>query len=179
MKKFFTFAVLVAIPYLAAVDEKSPLLKDFLKSAAEYPVDDPAELAKVPMLRWESHREYRIVFSNREYYSFKAVEKSYTGGAHGMTKTVVGTFYRGRRLKLADLSSREKLEKAWQLAIARHFKAESFTAHVSKINGFKPFMTENFYLDDKGIHFIYDPIEIDCYAAGTIDIFVEWKFGKR
>ena len=45
--------------------------------------------------------------------------------------------------------------------------------HLKK-NGsaFKPFMTENFYLDDKGIHFIYNPIEIDCYAAGTINIFV-------
>lgn len=36
-------------------------------------------------------------------------------------------------------------------------------------------MTENFYLDDCGIHFIYNPYEIDCYAAGTIDIFVPWK----
>ena len=34
----------------------------------------------------------------------------------------------------------------------------------------------NFYLDDKGIHFIYDPYEIDCYAAGTIDIFVPYTF---
>ena len=34
---------------------------------------------------------------------------------------------------------------------------------------------ENFYIDKKGIHFIYDPYEIACYASGTIDIIVPYK----
>ena len=38
-----------------------------------------------------------------------------------------------------------------------------------------PKMTENFYLDDKGIHFIYSPYETDTCAAGIIDIFVPCK----
>ena len=36
-------------------------------------------------------------------------------------------------------------------------------------------MTENFYIDENGIHFIYDPYEIASFAAGTIDIFVPYK----
>jgi len=36
-------------------------------------------------------------------------------------------------------------------------------------------MTENFYIDEKGIHFIYNPYEIACFAAHTIDIFVPYK----
>jgi hypothetical protein len=42
---------------------------------------------------------------------------------------------------------------------------------------FKPFVTENFYLDGKGnVIFVYDPYEIDCFAAGTITISIPWKY---
>ena len=42
-------------------------------------------------------------------------------------------------------------------------------------------MTENFYIDEKGIHFVYEPYEIHCYAAGIIDILVPYKvnFGAK
>ena len=92
-----------------------------------------------------------------------------------MTYTRVGTFRDGALLKLADLPDRKKVERLWQEAVARHFKAKSFEEHLRRSSVFKPYMTENFYLDDRGIHFIYDPYEIDCYAAGTIDIFVPWN----
>ena len=179
MKKCFMLAALAALPVLSAVEKDSPMLKDFLETAANFAAEQPEELTKMAILKWESRREYRIVFSNKEFYSFKAVDASYSGGAHGMTQTVVGTFYKGKRLKLADLGRKRELEKLWQQAIAKHFKAESFEKYVKSNRFFKPFMTENFYLDDKAIHFIYNPIEIDCYAAGTIDIFVPWKFSGK
>ena len=102
---------------------------------------------------------------------------SYTGGAHGMTNTKAGTFRKGRKMTLADLPS--DVPALWKQAIVKHFKAESFEKVVKSRPMFKPYLTENFYLDDKGIHFIYDPYEIDCFAAGTIDIFVPYKFNMK
>ena len=57
-----------------------------------------------------------------------------------------------------------------------HFKAADFESYMKTDPTFTPRITENFYLDGKGIHFIYDPYEIDCFGAGTIDIFVPYKF---
>ena len=132
------------------------------------------ELASVPTLNWESKCQCKIVYSNEKIASFKIISWSYTGGAHGMTVTKVGTVQNGKILKLADLPS--DVETLWQLAITKHFKAKSYDEYAKKQTVFKPYITENFYLDDKGIHFIYDPYEIDCFAAGTIDIFVPYKF---
>ena len=139
--------------------------------------DDPAELVKMPRLRWESKSEYKVVYSDNEKVSYRIEMWSYTGGAHGMTNTKAGTFRKGRKMTLADLPA--DVPGLWKQAIVKHFKAESFEKHVKSRGAFKPYMTENFYLDDKGIHFIYDPYEIDCFAAGTIDIFVPYKFRKE
>ena len=135
--------------------------------------EEPAELASVPVMHWQSKCDYKIICSNQEFVSFKIESWSYTGGAHGMTVTKVGTVSNGKVLKLADLP--DDIPALWRKAIVKHFKAKSFDALVKERTVFKPYITENFYLDENGIHFIYDPYEIDCFAAGTIDIFVPYK----
>ena len=90
---------------------------------------------------------------------------------------------KGKRLKLADLyclpGEKKQLENLWKAAIVRHFKVKNFEERLKEAGKtFKPFITENFYFDGRGIHFIYDPYEIDCFAAGTIDIFVPWKMPR-
>lgn len=133
------------------------------------------EAAGLGLFHWTKEEECRILYISDHLVSFQIVKSVYSGGAHGMTYTRVGTFQDGVLLKLADLPDRKKVERLWQEAVARHFKAKSFEEHLRRSSVFKPYMTENFYLDDRGIHFIYDPYEIDCYAAGTIDIFVPWN----
>ena len=135
--------------------------------------DDPAELASVQSMNWESEADYKIICSNKEFVSFKIESYSYTGGAHGMTVTIVGTVRNGKVLKLADLPG--NMQALWRKAVVKYFKARSFETLVKERDVFKPYITENFYLDKNGIHFIYDPYEIDCFAAGTIDIFVPCK----
>ena len=158
--------------------------KNFISEVREMQQSpEAAKLAGYPRLKWESEGKYNVVYSSKDYVSFKVFEWSYTGGAHGGSQTTVGTFKKGKCLKLADLyrSPREKkqLENLWKAAIARHFKVKTFEERLKEAGEvFKPFMTENFYFDGKGIHFIYDPYEIDCFAAGTIDIFVPWKMPR-
>ena len=136
--------------------------------------DDPAELAVMPTMNWESKCNYKILCANKKFASFKIESWSYTGGAHGMTVTKVGTVRNGKVLKLADLPG--DITALWKKAVAKHFKAADFESYMKTDPTFTPRITENFYLDGKGIHFIYDPYEIDCFGAGTIDIFVPYKF---
>ena len=132
--------------------------------------DEPQELASMPTMNWQSNCNYKIVYSSKEIVSFRIESHSYSGGAHGMTHTRVGSIKSGRILKLSDLP--RNIEPLWQKAVAERFKKSSFEEYLKSKPTFEPRMTENFYLDRNGVHFIYDPYEIDCYAAGIVDIFV-------
>lgn len=164
----FCFCACSTVP-----ERESSMSGEFLNAIRN--LQGKKELAGMPLFHWTSSTDCKILFISDHRVSFQIEKSVYTGGAHGMTCTRVGTFQDGVLLKLADLPEQEKLELLWKQAVARHFKARSFEEYSRKCTVFKPYMTENFYLDDCGIHFIYNPYEIDCYAAGTIDIFVPWK----
>ena len=90
-----------------------------------------------------------------------------------MPDTKVGTVRNGKILKLADLP--ENIKTLWQQALKSHPEFKTIKEY-SDFSGEVPEITENFYLDDKGVHFIYQPYEIAPFATGTIDIFVPCKF---
>ncbi len=85
----------------------------------------------------EYQSKYSVVFADEKYISFRAEEYSYTGGAHGNTEITVGTIDRktGRRLRLADFVSADKLPKLTKilhekssknLAVKRIFRAKYY-----------------------------------------------------
>ena len=122
-------------------------------------------------MHWESSSDYQIIFANKQMVSFRCESYSYTGGAHGMPDTKVGTIKNGKLLQLADLPDLDKIKKLWQQALKSHRQY----SEIKKYSGFigaEPQLTENFYLDDKGIHFIYMPYEIAPFASGTIEILI-------
>ena len=134
---------------------------------------NPKELAEMPSMNWESKCNYKIVYASEKLVSYKIFSWSYSGGAHGMPDTQVGTVRNGKALKLADLP--KNIEILWQQALKSHPEFKTIKKYSDFI-GESPKITENFYLDDKGIHFIYQPYEIAPFATGTIDIFVLGKF---
>ena len=139
---------------------------------------NPEELKNSSLMHWESSSEYKIIYADKNIVSFRCESYSYTGGAHGMPDTKVGTIKNGKLLQLADLPDLNKIKILWQQALKSH----SQFSEIKKYTGFigtKPQLTENFYLDGKGIHFIYQPYEIAPFAAGTIEIFVPLSFGSR
>ena len=52
--------------------------------------------------------------------------------------------------------------------LALHQEAESFD--MSCVN-----VTENFFVDDDGIHWIYNPYEIAPYAVGNIEVVLPYS----
>ena len=129
------------------------------------------ELKNNSAMHWKSSSEYQIIYANKQMVSFRCEFYSYTGGAHGMPDTKVGTIKNGNLLQLADLPDLSKIKTLWQQALKSHCKYSAIKKYSDFI-GAEPQLTENFYLDDKGIHFIYQPYEIAPFAAGTIEIFV-------
>ena len=65
------------------------------------------ELAGMPLFHWTSSTDCKILFISDHRVSFQIEKSVYTGGAHGMTCTRVGTFQDGVLLKLADLPEQE------------------------------------------------------------------------
>ena len=136
--------------------------------------ENPAELMNAETLHWQSNSDYKIVYADNNIVSFRCETYSYSGGAHGMTDTKVGTIKNGRVLQLTDLPDLDNIKKLWQQALKSHPQFNIIKKYTDFL-GEPPQITENFYLDAKGIHFIYTPYEIAPFAAGTIEIFVPYK----
>ena len=171
MKKMLSYCIassLLAVSGCICCKDKSSIAGEYISTIKEW--ENKAELSIVPTMHWYSSSECRILCSSEKFVSFKITTETYTGGAHGSTTTKVGTVKNGKVLKLSDLP--KNIKPAWEDAVAGHFKAKNFAEYMKTKPAFEPYMTENFYLDKTGIHFIYNPYELDCYAAGTIDIFV-------
>ena len=116
----------------------------------------------------ERRSEYRIVYLNEEYLSFRAEEYEYTGGAHGFTSVTVGTFDRktGRRLKVADVipdaKRKDALARLRALVVEKLGGEDQLQSEVT--------LTENFFIAADGVHFVFNEYEIACYAAGMVEV---------
>ncbi|MBR6470567.1 MAG: DUF3298 domain-containing protein [Victivallales bacterium] len=127
------------------------------------------------------HREYKVVYADENIASFRLEKTTYTGGMHPNMVVAVGTVVRGRKefpLKLEDIMTPEQIPQMTALirqALRKHFAAntdDELDKHLSRTN--KPEPTQNFYYDDKGLHFVYNEYEIACYATGMIDVCIQW-----
>lgn len=130
---------------------------------------------------WDKSSKYEIICRDADNVSYRATEYQYTGGAHGSTLVQVGTVDRktGRKYKLDDIvpetRRNELLRKVREDIALRHYGAKSYAEwRARKEIAFfdEPQLTENFYFDDRAIHFVYNQYEIACYADGIIEAIV-------
>ena len=117
---------------------------------------------------WDFKNEYRIVYADEKYLSFRAEEYSYTGGAHGNNKITVGTFDRktGKRLTVVDIIPKSKCD--YILSLLRK-KAIEAVGGKDNLQG-EVYLTDNFFIAADGIHFVFNEYEIACYAQGNIEV---------
>ena len=150
--------------------------EDFLQNWISL-IADP-EIASAATMNWSRKYSYNVVYAKNGFVSFYCREDYYTGGAHDNHNIKVGTLYCGKQLRLSDLPELDKIEKLFQQALRSRKDFEEIKTYNC---GKEVKMTENFYIDEKGIHFVYEPYEIHCYAAGIIDILVPYKvdFGAK
>ena len=168
-------ALLTVVGCATERDEGVCDLENFLACARET-ADERTELR--PIVPWERTSKYEIIGMDGERMSYRATEYQFTGGAHGHTAVRVGTINRrtGCRYRLADVIPEDRraevLRQVREDIARRHYGVGSYAEWRAKpeIRFFdEPQLVENFYLDGKNIHFVYNQYEIACYADGIIE----------
>lgn len=103
---------------------------------------------------------------------------SYAGGAHG---NYGSTFYnydvqQKKILKLDDVIHIDSvsLQKVLEQSFRKDYNLPSPKPLTDIL--FDPFLatTDNFYIGEKGLGFLYNPYEVASYAAGQIEVFVPY-----
>lgn len=114
--------------------------------------------------------EVTYVDKDRRYFSFRREHHYYSGGAHGLSDVTVGTIDRrtGRRLTLDEVVPAEKRAEA--LAKVRQAVIEVLQGEEHLLE--EPTLTENFYLAEDGLHFVFGEYEVSAYCFGIIDIAI-------
>lgn len=151
---------------------ESAQLKGYINSLSHEAMrQEPAEMLVGSSMTTEEYQsKYRVAFADGKYISFRAEEYSYTGGAHGSNKITVGTIDRktGRRLRLEDLISSDKLPELTKILYAKVVKKLGGKDNLQ--GEVRPM--ENFCIVKGGLKFVYNAYEVACYAAGAIEVVV-------
>ena len=125
------FAVaLVALCGCANITENNSMEQEYIDLIKNW--KNPNELAAMPTMHWESQCDYKIVYASEKLVSYKIASWSYSGGAHGMTDTKVGTIRNGKVLKLSDLP--ENIETLWQQALNSHPEIKTVKEYATFLN---------------------------------------------
>lgn len=175
MKRLCLFAVLMSATVFATPAQDEDLTR-YLQECREVAMDaeyDAKDLVRSSLTSQEFKKTFEVRFADAQYVSYYAECFSYTGGAHGMTTTTVGTLNRktGQKVCVKDLVPAEKMPALQQAlregAIQQLGGAEHLQGEVKVI--------ENFYIAADGLHFVYNPYEIACYAKGRVEVVVNLK----
>lgn len=134
----------------------------------------------------------RILYNSNDFLSYVVNTYTYEGGAHGMTSTV----YQVIDLKLvvpltlSDIFDDRNLDNVGEIIIETLAKnaGDESDENKRKSDNMKPLdfleeigyfvteikPTENFYIDDKGITWLYNNYEIAPYAFGRPSAFIPY-----
>lgn len=150
-------------------------LKEYQKSVKEL----AREGDNYNFLNYSNHTNQSIVYNNRNYVIVEQLDDDYSGGAHG---NYASTFYcldvkGNKKLTLNDVTHadtlvlQQLLEK--NLRKQYHVKSEDQLNTVLFDNYLKP--NKNFYFNNNGLAFLYNPYEVASYAQGQIIVFIPFS----
>ena len=133
------------------------------------------------MFTWDYQETNKAIYNEHYLLCMEEYGYSYTGGAHGN----YGFSYRvfdlstGNVLQLHDLFTQEKLS-ALAAAAERQLRADRGIAADRSLNESGLFidqleLKEDFFIDQGGIGFLYNPYEIASYADGAITVYLKWE----
>ncbi len=181
-----------------SVDKEGNLLKSYRKEFESFTKMFEGENSLFPtspefLKSFFDRKSATVIYADEMMVSYRLDFDSYSGGAHGVPYVCTGTIARfpsvirdSSHLRLADIVNEEQLPRMKQL-IQDAFQKEKVirdenagkATDASDPPGGKhywdePEPTENFYYDEKGLHFFYNEYEIDCFAAGPYDLCIDW-----
>jgi hypothetical protein len=141
----------------------------------------PADSDSSPTFEYQYQTKEETVFNKGNIFCFSSTNYSFTGGAHGL-QTIRYTcvdLEKNKTITLEDLFKDdyetlltpiilEKLAKDNNLKSPDELENNGFF-DISEI---KP--NDNFFIDEKGITFVYNPYDIAAYAIGAPKVFIPY-----
>jgi hypothetical protein len=120
-------------------------------------------------------------FNRNDLISYKIEISQYDGGAHGIVteKGFIVSVKTGKNLLYADIFKMNTQKDMALLLVTNLLKSKKFnsvkqlTDNSYEIDKIVP--NNNFYIDEEGITFIYNPYEIAPYAEGAIRILLPYE----
>ena len=150
-------------------------------------VDDSSVFSPEHKKGYYSKKSATVIYADERILSYCLDFETYTGGAHENYNRYMGTIARspdGKRpsqyLSLSDIVSEDQLPEMKRRLLESYINELIRRDDMLRFNdnneftGVPPDPTENFYYDDKGLHFFYNPYDIGCFAEGTFDLCIDW-----
>lgn len=157
-----------------ALEEKQ---KDYLSSFKDSS-SDPESAGKAPG-SWEVFFKGRAASVNGRYISYELSDYSITDGEQGESHISYAVFDRhtGKEANLSDFINEEKrpeLEKIIRETLVQDKEAVSYEALRREFLISDVEITNNFYPDDFGLHFVYSAGEIAPNSEGVQNVLIRW-----
>lgn len=131
---------------------------------------------------WEFEYTFSPVYNRNDFFCYALSTSEYTGGAHGMYSDLYYTIDLSdwHRIVLNDIFQPESTDQINRVLMNELLKSLNLSTPDSLLElGFfdteNIAATNNFYLTDDSICWVYNPYEIACYATGQVNIKVPFK----
>ena len=163
-------------------------LDDFLRALE---ADDKRYVSPEHQKALYSKKIGTVIYADELILSYCLYFETYPGGAHELYDSYMGTIVRSpdgkipsEYLSLSDIVSEDQLPEL-KRRLSESFINELISRNdMHRFNdknefvGVPPEPTENFYYDEKGLHFYYNPYDIGSFAEGAFDLCIDWPLPK-
>ena len=131
---------------------------------------------------WDFDYTLSPVYNRNDFFCYEVSSSEYTGGAHGMYSNRYYTIdlSNWKKIGLDDIFQPDSSDALSSILLNRLMKQLNVSSPDSLLElGYFDtediMATENFYLTDTGICWVYNPYEIACYATGQTSIEIPFK----
>ncbi|MBR5531813.1 MAG: DUF3298 and DUF4163 domain-containing protein [Bacteroidales bacterium] len=150
-------------------------MKDDIK---QYKIDvcgstPESKITGEPWMNYEYYTTNKVLYNAHGILSYSCDQYTYTGGAHGLniTSCYVYDFYDNQEIGLNSIFKEDAIAEILPLIREQLLKNEC----AESIDIEDVYVTENFYADANGIHWVYNPYEIAPYACGAIEVTIPYS----
>lgn len=165
---------------LNIIPENNNMPNAIKKVADQYLKDRALELKEEEFkVHFNSATELKVVYNSKGYVILSDLISEYTGGAHGNYGSTLSCFdvEHQKKMQLEDLVKIDSNEL--QVLLETNFRKQFKLRPAEGLNNvlFDNYLkaNNNFYFNDSGLLFLYNPYEIASFAQGQIIVFISYQ----
>ncbi len=130
-------------------------------------------------LNYTNNSQQSVLYNDKDFVVIDFLADAYTGGAHGNYSSLMYCLdvKRKKQMVLSDIVTIDSnsLQKLLEQNLRKQYNIKA-GENINKVlfdDFLKP--NKNFYFNDKGLAFMYNPYEVASYAQGQIVVFIPFN----